>query len=158
MRTAIVRSLLAGTMTPRTIVDRALVDFEAAVKRLGTVRPALLFAERDRIARELHAFVASRLARRLRAQRRPAVVAVGRAAAPFDIVIRNRAGASYAVVLRRLPGDGRRLAFLQRVRAATQTTTRKPVDGILVYDFARGTTVLLDQAGSKRVHSYLRAS
>lgn len=157
MRIAIAGALTAGGMTPRAIVDRALIEFEASAAPLGTVRPALLFAERDRIARELRIFVDSRVARRLRAIHRSAVIA-GRAAAPFDIVVRNRRGQTYAVVFRRLPRDGSRLPLLQRMRSAEQTATRTPVDGVLVYDFSRGTTVLLDQTGAQRVHRYLRAS
>lgn len=158
MRSAIAGALSSGRVTPRAIVHRALVDFEAAVARLGTVRPALLFVERDRIARELRTFVDSRLAVRLRALRQGAIVAAEGAAAPFDFVVRNRRGQQYAVVFRRLPRDGRRLVVLQRVRAAVQTATRTPVDGVLVYDLSRGTTVLLNQTGTQRVHRYLRAS
>jgi hypothetical protein len=155
---AICGALADGRITPRAIVDRALVDFEAAVAQLGGVRPALLFAERDRIARELRAFVDGRLARRLWALRRPAIVAAGAAAKPFDLVVRNARGRTYAVVFRRLPRDGRRLALLQRIRATLETATRTPVDGVLVYDFSRGRTVLLNQASAQRVHRYLRAS
>ena len=158
MRSAIAGALIDGRMTPRAIVDRALVAFEAAATRHGGVRPALLFAERDRIARELRAFVDGRLAGRLRALRRGAIVAAGAAATPFDIVVRDRRGRAYAVVLRRLPRDGSRLAILQRIRATFQTATRTPVDGILVYDLSRGTSVLLNQTGAQRVHRYLRAS
>ena len=77
MRSAIAGALSSGRVTPRAIVHRALVDFETAVARLGTVRPALLFVERDRIARELRTFVDSRLAVRLRALRQGAIVAAG---------------------------------------------------------------------------------
>jgi hypothetical protein len=155
---AIAEVLATGRMTPRAIVDRALVDFETAVTRRGAVRPALLFIERDRIARELRTFVDSRLARRLRALRRGAIVAAGASAAPYDLVVRNQCGRTYAVVFRRLPRDGRRLALFQRIRAAAQTATRTPIDGILVYDFSRGRTVRLDQTGTQRVDRYLRAS
>jgi hypothetical protein len=158
MALAIAGAVSGGGMTPRALVDRALVTFEASVTRLGAVRPTLLFAERDRIARELRVFVDGRLARRLRAQKPDALVAAGRAAAPFDVVVRNRRGATYAVVFRRLPRDGHRLVLLQRIRAVVQTTTRTPVDGVLVYDFSRGTTVRLDQTRSQCVHRYLRAS
>jgi hypothetical protein len=158
MRRAISGALTDSRITPRSIVDRALVDFEAAVAQLGTVRPAVLFAERDRIARELRAFVDGRLARRLRALPRSGIVAAGTAALPFDIVVRNRRGGTYAVVFRRLPRDGRRLALLQRIRATLETATRTPVDGVLVYDFSRGRAVLLNQTGAQRVNRYLRAS
>jgi hypothetical protein len=159
MRAAIVTCLTQGQMTPRTIVDRALVTFEAGVlSRLGCVRPALLFSERDRIVRELRSFLDGRLATRLRALRRADVVAAGRAAVPFDIVVRNRRGRLYAVVFRRLPRDGRHLPLLQRIRLASQTTTRTPVHGVLVYDFSRGNALLLGQAGTQRMHCDLRAS
>lgn len=159
MRVAIVTCLTQRRMTPRTLVDRALVAFESAVtSRLGGVRPALLFSERDRIVCELRAFVDGRLAARLRALRRVDLVAVGSRAAPFDIVVRNRRGRLYAVVFRRLPRDGRRLALLQRILAAVQTATRTPVDGVLVYDLSRGAALRLDQARTQRIYRYLRAS
>lgn len=158
MRAAIADALTNGQFTPRGVIDRALVSFEAAVARRGSVRPALLFGERDRIVRELRAFVESRLAVRLRALRRRDVVAAGVAAAPFDALVRNRRGRTYAVVFRRLPGDGRRLAMLQRMRAAVQTETRTPIDGVLVYDFSRATALRLDQAGAQCVYRHLRAS
>ncbi|HTX58497.1 MAG TPA: hypothetical protein VMV65_05085 [Alphaproteobacteria bacterium] len=159
MRDAIVTCLSMDRLTPRMLVDRALVSFESAVKRaLGAVRPAPLFVERDRIARELRAFVDGRLAARLRALRRADVVAAGSRAAPFDLVVRNRRGRLYAVVFRRLPRDGRRLVLLQRIRTTLQTATRTPVDGVLVYDFSRGAALVLHQAGAQRVHRYLRAS
>ncbi|HUA10231.1 MAG TPA: hypothetical protein VMA98_13270 [Candidatus Acidoferrales bacterium] len=157
MRDAILRAVLAGHITPRAVVDPALLTFESAVERLGGVRAPLLFAERDRIARELRAFVDGRLAARLRAVGKRGVAAAGRAAAPFDLLVRNRRGRICAIVFRRLPRDGRRLAMLQRVRAAVRTTTRTPVDGVLVYDFARGRALLLDQSGAQRVDRYLRA-
>ncbi len=159
MRAAILTCLAEQRMTPRTLVDRALVVFESAVtSRLGNVRRALLFSERDRIARELRAFVDGRLAARLRALRRVDLVAAGLRAAPFDIVVRNRRGRLYGVVFRRLPRDGRRLSLLQRIHSAVQTAAKTPVDGVLVYDFSRGAALRLDQAGTQRVHRYLRAS
>jgi hypothetical protein len=158
MRGAIVGALVDGRMTLRAIVDRALLAFETSVASLGAVRPALLFAERDRIARELRGFVDSRLAARLRAQRCAAIVEAGATAKPFDLVVQNRRNRIYAIVFRRLPRDGRRLALLQRIRAIVETAAWMPVDGILVYDFARGTTMLLNQTGAQRVHRHLRAS
>ncbi|MGA8839267.1 MAG: hypothetical protein WB491_02125, partial [Candidatus Aquilonibacter sp.] len=74
------------------------------------------------------------------------------------LVVRNRRGRLYGVVFRRLPRDGRRLSVLQRIRAAVQTAARTPVDGVLVYDFSRGTALRLDQAGTQRMNRYLRAS
>ncbi len=157
MRAAIAAALSRGQLTPRAVVDRALVTFEAAVERRG-IRPALLFAERDRIVRELHAFLESRLAARLRALPRRNLIATGAAAAPFDALVRTRRGHAYAVVFARLPSDGRRLAMLQRMRAAVPTATRTPVDGVLVYDFSRAVALRLDQAGAQSVYRYLRAS
>ena len=159
MRVAIVTCLAEQRMTPRALVDRALVVFEATVNsRLGDVRSALLFGERDRIVRELRSFVDGRLAARLRALRRVDLVAAGSGAAPFDLVVRNRRGRLYGVVFRRLPRDGRRLSLLQRIRAAVRTATRTPVDGVLVYDFSRGSALRLDQAGTQRMDRDLRAS
>jgi hypothetical protein len=158
MRTAIAAALNHGTLTPRAVVDRALVCFEAAVTRGGGVRPALLFAERNRIVRELRLFLGSRLAVRLRALRRGGLIGAGATAAPFDAIVRNRRGRTYAVVFRRLPSDGRRLAMLQRIRAAEQKVARTPIDGVLVYDLSRGIVLRLDQAGAQGVYRHLRAS
>jgi len=155
MRAAILTTLREGRLTPRAVVDRALVQFERAAARLGTVRPALLFAERDRIARELRSFVDGRLAARLRAQPRGAL-RVGADAAPFGLLVRGRRG-TYAVVLRRLPHGGSRLGILQRI-CAVQSAMKTPVDGVLIYDFSRGTTLRLHQTGAQRVDRYLRAS
>lgn len=157
MRAAISSALSRGQLTPSAVIDRALVTFEAALVNRG-VRPALLFAERNRIVRELRVFLESRLAGRLRALPRRSVVATGSAAAPFDTLVRNRRGRTYAVVFARLPNDGRRLAVLHRMRAAAQNATRTPIDGILVYDFSRAVVLRLDQAGAQSVHRYLRAS
>ena len=157
MRAAITAELGRGSLTPRAVVDRALVIFEAAAGHRG-VRPALLFGERDRIVRELHAFLQSRLATRLRALPLRRLVAAGAAAAPFSALVRGRRGRIYAVVFARLPNDGRRLPILQRMRAAVPTATRTPVDGVLVYDFSRGIALRLYQAGAQRVYRYLRAS
>lgn len=159
MRTAIVRSLARGRLTPRALVDESLLRFETVVARqLGSVRPALLFAERDRIARELRAFVDGRLAARLAALRAHQIVSAGRAAAPFDLIVRNPRGRTFGVVFRRFPEGGRRLDLLRRVRAALQTA-RTPLDGVLVYDFVRASArLVLNQARANRVDRYLRAS
>lgn len=159
MRDAIVQALARGRLTPRALVDEALVRFEgAAARRIGSgIRPALLFAERDRIVRELRSFFDGRLSARLCALERRAFVALGAPAAPFDAIVKSRRG-SYGVVFRRLPADGRRLEVLRRARAALQKT-RTPVDGVLLYDFVRSSAKLvLDQPGSDRVYRHLRAS
>ncbi len=160
MRSAIVRAVSRGRMTPRALIDDALVRFEsAAARKCGSgVRPALLFAERDRIVRELRGFVDGKLAVRLGALRRDQLVAAAAAAAPFDLIVRNRHGRTYGVLFRRLPTDGRRLEVLQRVHAALKTA-RTPVDGVLLYDFVRSRArLVLDESGAERVHRYLRAS
>jgi len=158
MRAAILDAVAAGRMTPRSLVDRALVGFERAARRSGALRPAPLFAERDRIARELRAFIDGKLCARLRALRRADVVAIGAPAKPFDLLVRNRRGRLYAVVFRRLPRDGRRLERFARMREAAQQATRTPVYGVLVYDFSRGAALLLNQTGAQGVYRYLRAS
>jgi hypothetical protein len=147
-------------MTPRALVDDALLRFETDVaKHIGTaIRPALLFCERDRIVRELRGFIDGRLATRLAALRRPAVIAAGREAAPFDVVVRGRGGRAYAVIFRRLAQDGQRLDTMRRVRSAIERA-RLPIAGVLVYDFVRGTARLVsDQPAAQGVNRHLRAS
>jgi hypothetical protein len=103
------------------------------------VRPALLFAERDRIVGDLQKFVAGRLASRLFAVRRRDVVAVGQEAGAFDAIVRGRRGGIYGVVLRRLARDGKRLEAMRAIRAAAGAYRGESLRGILVYDFATGT-------------------
>ncbi len=159
MRAAICKGFANGRITARAIVGDALVGFEALVSReVGAgASSALLFAERNRIARELRAFVEGRLATRLGALRPRDILAVGTRAAPFDAIVRNRRGRRYGIVLRRLPRDGRRLELLGRMRVAAKTT-RTPIDGVLIYDFGDASVRLLDQAGAERVYGDLRAS
>lgn len=161
MRAAVIGAIDRARMTPRTLINDALMRFERAVAGDAPdgIRPAVLFTERDRIVRELRGFIDGRLATRLLALPRRNLVALGREAAPFDAVVRNRFGRCYAVVLRRLPPDGRRLEALRRIREAARDSTRTPVHGVLVYDFAAGTArLVLDDAGSQRVYRHLRAS
>ena len=161
MRASILAAIDRGRVTPRTLVNDALMRFERAVQAEAPngVRPALLFGERDRIVRELRGFIDGRIAARLAAIPRRDLVAVGRDAAPFDAIVRNRFGRCYAVILRRLPSDGRRLDVLQRVHAAARRTTRTPLAGVLVYDFSSGLVrLVLDDAGAQRVDRHLRAS
>jgi hypothetical protein len=158
MRGAILHAL-AHRCAPATIED-ALLRFEAAVARnLGaSARPALLFAERNRIVRELRVFARSRLAARLGALHAAQFLALGRAAAPFDLIVRSRSGARYAVLLRRMPGDGRRLEMLRRVGQALKSD-RTPLDGVLLYDFVLGRAkLLLDEPRPECMHRHLRAS
>ena len=159
MRVAIGAALRRGQLTPRAVIDCALLTLEASLARRAiAVRPGLLLRERERVVRELHAFLESRLAARLRALPRRRLCATGRAASPFDAIVRNHRGCTYAVVFARLPDDGRRLAILQRMRAALQTATRTPVDGVLVYDFSRAAVLRLDEARAQSVYRDLRAS
>jgi len=148
MRGAIVAAALlpagSGRAAPthRSLVNDALIRFERGVQRIAGsgIRPALLFAERDRILRDLRVFCDSRLAARLFALRKRDVIAAGRSAAPFDAIVRGRRGGAYAVVFRRLPRDGRRLQAMRIIqRAAQQRRSGEPLRGVLVYDFHAGT-------------------
>jgi hypothetical protein len=149
MRSAIVTAALrpvsgelARAVTHRSLVNDALIRFERGVQRIASsgIRPALLFAERDRIVRELKTFCESRLAARLFALRRRDVIAVGGAAAPFDAIVQGRRGGAYGVVFRRLAGDGRRLDTMRTIqRAAQRSRNAQPLRGVLVYDFRAGT-------------------
>jgi hypothetical protein len=160
MRDAIVQALERGRLLPRALVDGALVRFERAVRRStgDAARPCVLFAERDRIVRELRTFVDGRLAARMNALRVRDLVATGSRAAPFDAIVRNRRGRVYGIVFRRLPADGRRLDVLQRVRVALKAA-RTPLDGVLLYDFSGGrATLVSNQSGANSVYRHLRAS
>ncbi|MDQ2866643.1 MAG: hypothetical protein M3R51_10495 [Candidatus Eremiobacteraeota bacterium] len=160
MRDAVL-SALVHARTPRALIDDALIRFERGVGREAPagIRPSLLFAERDRVVRDLRAFIDSRLAVRLGTLRRRDIVAVGRGAAPYDAIVRNSRGRCYAIVLRRLPKDGRRLDVFQCYRRLPGSIKRTPLSGILIYDFSTGVAkLLLDDAGAQRVHSDLRAS
>ncbi|HEV7178440.1 MAG TPA: hypothetical protein VGN11_01110 [Candidatus Baltobacteraceae bacterium] len=161
MRGAVLGALARGRLTPRALIDDALLRFERAVGREAPdgIRPSLLFGERDRIVRELRGFIDGRLAARLAALRRRDVIAAGRDASPFDLIVRNRHGRQYAVILRRLPPDGRRLELLRRMHVAAQATARIALHGVLVYDFSNGVArLLLDDAGANGVYRHLRAS
>jgi len=158
MRGAILHAL--ARRSTRTAIDDALLRFEnAVVGNLGAgVRPALLFTERDRIVRELRTFARSPLAARLGALHASQWLAIGRAAAPFDLIVRSRSGARYALLLRRMPSDGRRLELLRRVRHALKSK-RTPLEGVLLYDFVCGRAkLLLDEPDADGVYRHLRAS
>jgi hypothetical protein len=156
MRGAIVAAALRPpgsqfrAVTHRSLVNDALIRFERSVQRAASngIRPALLFAERDRIVRELRAFCDGRLAARLFALRKRDVVAVGRAAAPFDALVCGRRGGIYGVVFRRLPSDGRRLDTMRKIQhAAQRSRVGEPLRGVLIYDFGAGTVRTLRCAG-----------
>ncbi len=150
MREAIVSLSLsreggAPCPTQRTLADDALIRFERMVQRVARdgIRPALLFAERDRIVGELQAFVAGRLASRLFAVRRRDVAAIGPEAGPFDAIVRGRRGGNYGVVFRRLVRDGKRLEEMRAIRSAARAYHGDDLRGVLVYDFATGTVRML---------------
>jgi hypothetical protein len=151
MRVAICVSLERGRVTPRALIDEALVRFERAVAIHvpDGVRPASLFAERDRIVRELHAFIGSRLAARLAALARRDLIAAGARAKPFDAIVRNRRGRYYGLAIRRVPNDGSRLEWLRQVAEAGAVIRKWPISGVLVYD--------LDDARTQRVDRNLGA-
>ena len=145
MRDAIVAISLArerGTRfpTPRALADDALIRFERFVEEVAGdgVRPALLFAERDRIVAELQTFMKGRLASRMFAVRHRDVIAIGSAAGPFDALVRGRCGGVYGVVLRRLARDGKRLDAIRAIRNAALEYRGEGFRGVLVYDFAGG--------------------
>jgi len=140
MRGAVVAALRRGRMPSSTLVHDALLRFEHAVTHaVGTrLRSALLFAERDRIARELRAFLQTRLIARLARLRADHIVALGRDAAPFDAIVRARDGRSVAVVLRRFPRDGAKLDLLRRILIAAQAYRRIPLSAVVTYDFTTG--------------------
>lgn len=152
MRHAVLSALERSKMTPRQLINDALVRFERSVQSEAPagVRPALLFSERDRIVRELRGFIDGRLAARLSAVRGRDIVALGREAAPFDAIVCNRTGRCYAVVLRRLPVGGARLESLRNMRIAAQAYTKTPLHGVLVYDFVSGSARLVRQVDVDR--------
>ena len=138
MRGAIGTALASRRIAPPVLVGDALIRFERMVAREAPdgVRPALLFAERDRIVRELRGFITTRLASRLFTLAGHAVIALEGDAKPFDAVVRNASGEFYAVALRRLPSDGRRLEMLLRIREAAIRYRPHPLHGVVVYDFS----------------------
>jgi len=148
MRDEIVAALRAGRMMPAPLTNGALVRFQRMVERSGAgARAALVFGERDRIVRELRDFLAGPLSVRLSALHARDVLAGGRAAAPFDIIVRDRRGYAYGVVFRRLPDGGARLEALRRIRNALVRYTRAPLRGALVYDFHSGRARLVRHGG-----------
>ncbi|MBV8636938.1 MAG: hypothetical protein JO322_02570 [Candidatus Eremiobacteraeota bacterium] len=145
MRASVVDALERGRMTPRAVINDALMRFERDVQSEAPdgVRPALLFSERDRIVRELRGFIDGRLATRLAALRHRDVFATGGRAAPFDAIVRNRFGHAYAIVLRRIPRDGSRLDLIRRIAKAAEHYGRVRLSGAVLYDFASGSARLI---------------
>lgn len=144
VRRAILSSLANRTLTPRSVIDASLLHFERAISRVAAdgIRPSLLFAERDRIVRDLKRFLDSRLAIRLAALHPRNVLSRGRAARPFDAIVRGRDGRSYALVVRTLGDANRRLRLLRDVRNALAAMPNAP-DGVLVYDAATAQLALV---------------
>jgi hypothetical protein len=170
MRSAVAAATLrtspaaARRVTVRILVDNALMRFERALQQVAAdgVRPSLLFAERDRIVRELRAFAESRLSVRMLALRRRDVLCTGAACRPFDAVVRGRRGSLFAVALRRLPQDARQLDLMRRTRsAATSLHAGEAVRGVLLYDFTTATLWTVrcasGDAGTDRQHGDLGA-
>jgi hypothetical protein len=144
MREAIVglreRAARGRAPTPRVLITDALIRFERLAQHIGggSVRPSLLFAQRDGIARTLRTFSASELARRLYAVPKSDIVELGRQAAPFDAVVKGRGGRLYGLAFCGLASDGRRLESLRGLRQSARRHRAGPLEGVVVYDFASG--------------------
>jgi hypothetical protein len=141
MRNAVVAALASGKRpTLSALVGDALVRFERAVqlKTPDGIRPALLFAQRDRILRGLRGFLELRVAARLFGVRSRDLIAVGSAAKPFDAIVRGRDGHFHAVVLRAIPRDGRRLDLFRRIRVAARNCKAAVIESIVVCDLDGG--------------------
>jgi hypothetical protein len=142
MRRAVATAVSSGrNASLRGLVDDALVRFERLVqsKARDGVRPALLFAQRDRMLIGIRAFLGTRAAARLFSLRRRDLIAAGNAAAPFDIVARGRDGRLHGIVLRSVPRDGRRLELYRRVRAAaSQRRVGEAITTVTVCDLNGG--------------------
>jgi hypothetical protein len=134
------RDAIVTRRSRQLLVDDALIRFEQLVQRGARdgIRPALLFAERDGIVRELGRFVQTRLATRLFAIDSRDVASVARAARPFDAIVRGKRGGLYGVVFRRLATDGRRLESMRAIRNAANAYRPEKLRGVLVYDFTTG--------------------
>ena len=160
MRRALLAALERGKLTPRGLINDALMRFERDVQREAPdgVRPALLFNERDRIVRELRTFVDGRFAARLAGLRPREVLALGAEAAPFDAIVENRFGERYGIVLRRLRADGSTLETLRRIDRAARRYPKVPLRGAVVYDFSSGKVRCLNQSRAQSVNGDLRAS
>jgi hypothetical protein len=77
------------------------------------------------------------------------VVATGRDAAPFDLIVRNRRDRCFGIVLRRLPEDGRRLDVLHRIHRAAEEYKKTHLSGVFVYDFRSGSGRLVKRGQTK---------
>ncbi len=140
MRDAALAPTRRGDPPGRRLVEAALLGFERSVERegLGIVERALLFAERDRMVREMSAFASSQLAARLFSLSADRILA-GSHAAPFDAVVSDRRGRRYGVVMRRLSKTSGRLEMYRRVREAAAAATQ-PIKAVVLYDWVSGAT------------------
>ena len=157
VRDAIVAALGSGRRPALpALTEEALLRFERAVqlKALDGVRPALLFAQRDRILRVVRTVCAAEVTARLFRVHRRDLAATGASARPFDAIVRARDGSLHAVVWRALPVDGRRLERLRGARAWAKRGHRAgKLAGIVVIDLhtgvARALPVRAHRAGGK---------
>jgi hypothetical protein len=144
MRAAVTAVILQRRRPPTVsaLANEALVRFESLVQSAAAegVRPASLFAERDRIVSELRRFAGSRLASRCFGLARRNVLSAGRESRPFDAVIRGRDGDLYGLTLRRLTAGAARLAELPTVGAESVGGRGEPIRGVVTYDFRTGKT------------------
>jgi len=150
MRNALLGALGAGRRPALSaLVGAALVRFERAVqaKAPDGVRPALLFAQRDRILRGLRALTESRLASRLFAVRPRDLIAIGASAKPFDAIVRGRDGRAHAIVFRAIPKDGRKLELFRRIRSAAVTHKTAAIESVVVGDLEGGRSRRLQVTG-----------
>lgn len=161
MRAAILAAMDRGRFAPRAVIDDALVRFASLGARTDRgAGAALLFAERDRIVRELRRFIDGRIATRLSLLRRRDIVALGRAAAPFDAIVRARSGAYYALVFRRVPRGAARLVHVHCAVRAMRRYDKTPLGGVLLVDFGSGGVRLirgLGDTGAEGVYGDLGA-
>ena len=167
MRDAVcARLVVPGRAPARRLIDSALLRMERALERCGpaSALAPLVFAERNRVVREMETFLTSRLAARLFALA-PGRVVAGAHAAPFDAIVGGRAGALYGIVMRRLEANASRLQTYQRVRTAAAAYDRV-IAAVVVYDWSSGATRVvsaarrgdrLREAGAKRHDRDLRA-
>ncbi|HEY3676366.1 MAG TPA: hypothetical protein VGK84_10295 [Candidatus Tumulicola sp.] len=156
MRAAVAAALRRRhPVTERWLANEALVQFEALVqaKVSDGVRPASLFAERDRIVSELRRFAGSKLAARCFGIARRNVLAAGRTALPFDALVRGRDGGAYGLTLRRLPSGAERLAVLPTAHTQTTGSWAEPIRGVVTYDFRTGKTSVVRFTRDRRARA-----
>ncbi len=159
MRNAILTTIGRGRRPPAgELVGEALVRFERAIqmKAPDGIRPALLFAQRDRILTGLRRFLELRIAGRLFAVRPRDIVAIGGGAKPFDVVVRGKDGKVHAVIFRAIPRDGRKLELFRRVRTAAQRYRAATLESVIVCDLEGGRSRRLGLAGDSDAQGHYR--